>query len=135
MILVAASMAALALHPTFGFLLLLELVVCGIGLGMFTPPNNAAIMGSAPKQHSGMASGILNTTRGLGTSTGVALVGVTYGLAAGASASSRQTPSQATAGLVASAVFLVGIAVVAAVLAAMRGKTQLNSDPTLTAEG
>jgi len=135
MILVALSMVAIVIHPSYGILLLLELVVCGIGLGMFTPPNNAAIMGSAPKQHSGMASGILNMTRGMGTSLGVALVGVMYGLAAGASASSRQTPSQATAGLVASAIFLAAVAVVAAVLAAMRGKTQLNSDPTLTAEG
>ena len=56
-------------------------------------------------------------------------------LAAGTSASHRQTVAQSTNGLVASAIFLVGIAVVAAVLAALRGRTRLNTDPTLTAEG
>ncbi len=135
MILVALSMAAIAVHPATGPVLLIELVVSGIGLGMFTPPNNAAIMGSAPKQHSGMASGILNMTRGMGTSLGVALVGVMYGLAAGTSASHKQTAAASTAGLVASAIFLIVIALAAAVLAALRGQTQLNSDPTLTAEG
>ncbi len=135
MALVALSMAAIAVHPVSGPLLLVELALCGVGLGMFTPPNNAAIMGSAPKEDSGMASGILNMTRGMGTSLGVALVGVMYGLAAGTSASHRQTASQSTNGLVASAIFLIVIAIVAAVLAALRGKTHLNTDPTLTAEG
>ncbi|MHB8333182.1 MAG: MFS transporter [Candidatus Dormibacteria bacterium] len=134
MLLVAASMVAIAVHPVAGSLLLVELAVSGIGLGMFTPPNNAAIMGSAPKEHPGMASGILNMTRGVGTSLGVALVGVMYGLAAGTGASETQTVAQSTNGLVASAVFLVAIALVAAVLAAFRGRTQLNRDPTLTAE-
>ena len=40
-----------------------ELALIGIGLGLFTPPNNAAIMASAPRQ-SGLAGGILNMTRG-----------------------------------------------------------------------
>lgn len=44
-------------------------------LGAFTPPNNAAIMGAAPRHRLGVAGGILNMTRGLGTTLGVAATG------------------------------------------------------------
>ena len=43
--------------------------------GLFTPPNNAAIMGSVPEHQSGLASGVLNMTRGMGTALGLALTG------------------------------------------------------------
>jgi EmrB/QacA subfamily drug resistance transporter len=52
----------------------------GAGLGAFTPANNAAIMAAVKTQHSGMAGGVLNLTRGLGTSLGVAITGVVLGL-------------------------------------------------------
>jgi MFS family permease len=53
MVTVAGGLALLgALRPsTPGFLLLLAVV--GMGLGFFTPPNNAAIMGSVPQGQSG----------------------------------------------------------------------------------
>src|SRR5438552_3505303 len=73
----ALALATLALAPdasglpaTLGLLALL-----GIGLGLFTPPNNAAVMGSAPAHRLGVAGGILNMTRSLGTSLGVAATG------------------------------------------------------------
>ncbi len=47
----------------------------GLGLGAFTPPNNAAIMGAAPRHRLGVAGGILNMTRGLGTTVGVVATG------------------------------------------------------------
>ena len=37
----------------------------GVGMGLFTSPNNASIMGAAPGQQAGMASGVLNMTRGM----------------------------------------------------------------------
>lgn len=135
MVLLAGSMVAIAVHPVTGIVLLVELAVAGVGLGMFTPPNNAAIMGSAPRQHSGMASGVLNMTRGLGTSLGVAMTGLIFGLALGAGAGAAKSASDNTHGLVAAAIFLAVIALVAAGLAGLRGRTRLNSDPTLTAEG
>jgi EmrB/QacA subfamily drug resistance transporter len=52
----------------------------GVGLGLFTPANNAAIMAAAPREHSGMAGGVLNLTRGLGTALGVAITGLVLGL-------------------------------------------------------
>ena len=42
----------------------------GVGMGLFTSPNNASIMGAAPGQQAGMASGVLNMTRGLGHGAG-----------------------------------------------------------------
>jgi MFS family permease len=44
-----------------------ELALIGLGLGMFTPPNNAAIMASAPPEQSGTAGGLLNIRVGPGT--------------------------------------------------------------------
>jgi EmrB/QacA subfamily drug resistance transporter len=76
MLLSAVALAALALFPTASVSVMLGvLAVLGIGLGLFTPPNNSAIMGSAPPHRLGVAGGILNMTRSLGTSLGVALTG------------------------------------------------------------
>jgi EmrB/QacA subfamily drug resistance transporter len=76
MLLTAVALAALGLvarGESVAMLLLLGLV--GVGLGLFTPPNNSGIMGSAPPSRLGVAGGILNMTRSLGTSLGVALTG------------------------------------------------------------
>lgn len=57
---------------------LLGLTLVGVGMGMFTPPNNSAVMGSAPPEHVGVAGGILNMSRSLGMSLGVAIAGTLY---------------------------------------------------------
>ncbi len=56
---------------TPGFLVLLALV--GAGLGLFNSPNNAGIMAAVPARESGLASGLLNMSRGLGTAIGLAV--------------------------------------------------------------
>jgi len=66
---------------TVPFLLLLAVV--GVGMGLFTSPNNASIMGAAPEQQAGMASGVLNMTRGIGTALGLALTGSIFTVAGG----------------------------------------------------
>ncbi len=58
--------------------LVTELVVLGIGMGLFTPPNNSAIMGSAPRERLGVAGGILNMMRALGLIFGVDISGVIF---------------------------------------------------------
>jgi MFS family permease len=50
MLLAAASLGALALLQPAGAPLLLPLARLGAGLGIFTPADNAAIMGAAPCQ-------------------------------------------------------------------------------------
>ncbi len=59
-------------------LLIAELVLLGIGMGMFTPPNNSAIMGAAPKEKLGLAGGVLNMMRSLGLIFGVDISGLIF---------------------------------------------------------
>lgn len=134
MLLTASALLAIALHPSTGGLLLVELVLIGIGLGTFTPPNNAAIMGAVPRNQSGMASGILNMTRGMGTAMGVALTGLVFGLAAGTSTAHAHSPLLANKGFVAAVGFLAVIALAAAIFSALRGGGSLSIDPALAAE-
>ena len=77
---VAATLTALALGRPGQWALLAGLAVAGAGLGLFAPPNNAAIMAAAPKRQSGMAGGVLNMTRGTGTALGLALTAAGYEL-------------------------------------------------------
>jgi EmrB/QacA subfamily drug resistance transporter len=112
----AGGLAALgALRPsTPGFLLLLGVV--GVGLGLFTPPNNAAIMGSVPQGQSGLASGVLNMTRGMGTALGLALTGLVFDVAGGRSSGSSPVGHAFTV----TALFLAGLAVLAGAIAGLR---------------
>ncbi|HEY1570987.1 MAG TPA: MFS transporter [Pseudonocardiaceae bacterium] len=101
-----------ALHPgvtTFAVLL----VVIGIGLGLFTPANNAAVMASAPACDSGSAAGVLNMTRGLGTALGIAAATLVF----------------SAAGMVAVGWFLAVLTVLGALLAVPRDQP---SPPPIT---
>jgi len=130
MLVTAVALFAIALHPSSDGLLLLELIAIGAGIGAFTSPNNAAIMGAVRRDQSGMASGVLNMTRGLGTATGVALTGLVFGLAVGVSSARAHSPVLATRGLVAAAFFLAAIALAAALLSARAGSSELSPDPS-----
>ena len=59
-------------------MLLTGLVLLGIGMGLFTPPNNSAIMGSAPPDKLGVAGGVLNMMRSLGLIFGVDVSGAIF---------------------------------------------------------
>jgi EmrB/QacA subfamily drug resistance transporter len=77
----ATALLGLALAPTAPLPVALALLgLLGAGVGLFTPANNSAIMGSAPPYRRGVASGLLNMTRSLGTSLGVAAIGTLLGL-------------------------------------------------------
>lgn len=62
----------LALKPNFIFLTI-ELFMVGLGLGVFTPPNNSSVMGSLPSDRLGVGGGILNMSRSLGMAMGTAI--------------------------------------------------------------
>ncbi len=55
--------------------IVISLAVAGLGVGLFVSPNNSAIMGSAPRQRQGIASGVLATARNVGMVLGVGLSG------------------------------------------------------------
>jgi len=50
-----------------------RLVLFGLGNGLFQTPNNSSVMGSAPRERQGIASGVLATMRNVGMVLGVAL--------------------------------------------------------------
>ncbi len=54
------------------------MIFFGLGLGIFIPSNNSAIMGVAPVDKLGMAGGLLNMTRSLGLIFGVNISGLVF---------------------------------------------------------
>jgi len=122
MLVTAIGLGALAIVRRPEAVLLIELAWIGVGLGAFTPANNAAIMAAAPRTHAGLAGGILNMTRGLGTSLGVALTGLVFTLLSGSAARAGRLRENAslTRGFVGTMVFLAVAALLATLLAALR---------------
>ncbi len=53
-------------------------IMLGVGMGLFTPPNNSAIMGAAPRDKLSVAGGILNMMRSLGLIFGVDISGLIF---------------------------------------------------------
>ena len=56
-----------------------RLALCGLGFGFFQSPNNRLIIGSAPPERSGGASGLQSFGRLIGQSFGAALMAVAFG--------------------------------------------------------
>jgi EmrB/QacA subfamily drug resistance transporter len=54
---------------------ILGLVLFGLGTGSFQSPNNSAVMGAAPREHLGVVSSLLGTSRSIGMVLGVAAAG------------------------------------------------------------
>jgi Major Facilitator Superfamily len=69
-----AALIPLCLSPLTHPVLVVVLAVLGIGLGLFTPANNATVMVAIPACGSGVGGGLVNMGRGLGTTLGVAVV-------------------------------------------------------------
>jgi EmrB/QacA subfamily drug resistance transporter len=59
--------------------IVLCLGLAGLGVGLFTSPNNSAIMGAVPQTLQGLASGVVATARTMGMILGVAISGSLFG--------------------------------------------------------
>jgi len=80
MLLMAVSLFALSFlgaHSSYGPIAI-RLVLLGVGMGLFTSPNNSAIMGAAPASARGTASAVLGTMRNLGTMLGIGITGAVF---------------------------------------------------------
>ena len=91
-----ALYATLPPNPT-GLDIVLRGIVCGLGFGFFQSPNNREIMGSAPREKSASAAGLLASARVGGQTLGAALVAIVFGLFGaevvdGAAAPTRPSP-------------------------------------------
>ena len=58
--------------------IIFRLVIFGLGLGMFSSPNNSSIMGSVPRDKLSTASAMIATVRQVGMSCGIAVVGTIF---------------------------------------------------------
>ncbi|MFF2960518.1 MFS transporter [Streptomyces sp. NPDC057963] len=56
----------------------LPLVVMGIGMGLIVAPLTDAVLSEVPKEHSGSASGLINTVQQMGNALGLGLVSVVF---------------------------------------------------------
>jgi EmrB/QacA subfamily drug resistance transporter len=72
-----------------------RLAVTGIGQGLFQSPNTRTIMGAAPRNAQGEASGLLATGRVIGQSMSVALTGTVFAALGGATAGTLLSSPQA----------------------------------------
>ncbi|HEX5637473.1 MAG TPA: MFS transporter, partial [Gammaproteobacteria bacterium] len=59
-------------------LIMIALATAGFGTGLFIAPNNNVLLGSAPLNRQGIASGILATARSVGMVLGVGIAGAVY---------------------------------------------------------
>jgi EmrB/QacA subfamily drug resistance transporter len=128
MAIAATALVALSLEQSAAIVIVLGiLALLGVGLGFFTPANNSAIMGSAPLNRLGVAGGVLNMTRSLGTSLGVAASGAVLELALAAIEGHPVQPTlgipvaELLAGFRDTLLFLAGLAVLAGLIASLRG--------------
>jgi MFS family permease len=86
----AAGLAGLVVIGTSVTGSALSVAAVGLGLGIFTPANNAMIMSAVPPRVAALTGGLVNTARALGTASGTAVVAAAFtttggtGLAAGA---------------------------------------------------
>lgn len=71
--------AALPAHPA-NWDICWRLAICGAGFGLFQSPNNRAIMGSAPRNRSGSANGMLGLARLTGQTLGATLAALVFKL-------------------------------------------------------
>lgn len=54
------------------------LIIMGVGIGSFHPPNNSIIMGSVSRDHLGTASALIATQRQVGIAVGMAVTGTFF---------------------------------------------------------
>ena len=123
MLLLAAGLVALGLLVTNGSLtqIAAALALFGLGIGIFVSPNNSALMGAAPRNRQGIASGVLATSRNVGMVLGVGFAGAILTTVTARAAS----PSAGlVAGVRASLLAAAGVALVGAVTSAVRGNTR-----------
>ncbi len=68
---------------TNNFIIAVFLAITGLGTGIFISPNSSTLMGSAPREQQGTASGIMAVARNLGMLIGITLGTVVFALSGG----------------------------------------------------
>jgi MFS family permease len=130
MVLTSCALVLLAFSGSDEVLRLGALALVGAGMGLFTPANNAAVMGAVARTETGLASGVLNMTRGLGTALGLAVTTLVFEAFSGSTVSGQGNAAMGFRGAV---IALAVVAGLAASVAALRGPSPLRHDPEAAA--
>ena len=117
-----AQLSALQLETAAGQIAAV-LAATGIGAGLFTSPNNSAIMGAVPKNRQGVAGALLGTARTVGFASGVAAAGLIYVARLGAPGGT-EIPADVVEAVRAGLRVAAMLALVAAVCSALRGQVR-----------
>lgn len=96
--LMMTGLVALSMLPADGSpdTVVWRLVLCGLGAGLFTSPNNSALMGAAPPSRRGIAGGVMSAARLVGFVLGVALAGASLAIALAARGATSPAPGAVT---------------------------------------
>jgi EmrB/QacA subfamily drug resistance transporter len=114
------ELSTVAVNSTF-WRLLPGFILGGLGMAFVMTPMSAAVMGAAPVDKAGVASGVLNTFRQVGVALGIAITGAIVTNREAAALHAGADPAQAfvhglTFGMRVSAAICFGAAIAAAVL-------------------
>jgi len=124
-----------------------RLVVTGAGQALFQSPNNSALMGAAPRDRQGSASGFLATGRVIGQSLSVALAGAIFASLGGAAAGRELVSNPAlspaeisslqqafTSGFHAAFIVCASIAAIGVLTSLVRGKEKAVKEKSMSAD-
>jgi MFS family permease len=124
MILVGISfywLSRLGLHPSYADLVP-PLLVNGVGTGLFTSPNNSAVMGAVQPARMGTAAGLLATSRNLGMALGTATAAAVIAFRLPAHLAEHSGPTAAALASYQDGFLVAGVvALLAAVTSMVRG--------------
>ncbi|MFN8633444.1 MAG: MFS transporter [Chloroflexota bacterium] len=95
-----------------------ELALIGLGIGLFTSPNNSSVLGAVGPERRGVASGILSTARTLGNVLGIGASGAIYATSLAMSGASDPGDVMRATGY--GLVFASGLALIGAITSATR---------------
>ena len=128
-VMMAACAGFALLLPGPGWAMLAVLAAVGLGMGLFTPANNASVMSAAPGNLLGSIGGVLNMARTIGMMLGVSLGGLSLALAgSGVSQSTDWAVRQASS-------YRLGFAVLAGTTAVALALGMRNKGPAVSTAG
>jgi hypothetical protein len=98
------------------------LALIGVGFGLFSTPNNSAIMGAVKTQEVGVASASMNLARTIGNLIGMSLVNLMIHYYIGDASFSAQTNDELMQTISLALFMSLSFVLVACVLSSLRGK-------------
>lgn len=105
-----------------------HLALIGFGIGLFTSPNNSAIMGSAPRGRQGIAGAILATARNIGFAMGTAVAVMIYSSRLSSLRPAVSEPAAITRSMQDAMTTIALVAIVGVVISAFRGQATSHHD-------